>query len=504
MAFELRILSPSQVQKTDCVKAWGLRYLAKLETPPSPAAEDGKQIAKRLEDYYKTGIMPVPDFHGRVALAALTELPKYNRAAVKPEAPLYEVPYAGALFGSRREGRESRMDVCSLSREDGFRIGPEDDPWPLDAPLLCDLKTVSNFDFVKTEEDLKKDIQATLYAKAIMLTTGAKVVQCRWLYVTREKTKRPRTKPVDFLVTADDVAAAEELWRERVSWVVKLYCIRPDPHQLPMNLRACKKYRGCEFWHTGINACMQSNPERMIAAMSTAPTNNDALRAEVNDFLDEVAPEGMPAPVTAAPKSFTPPGGTKMFSTKPKYTAATFPLPNDEDGNPIPESMRAEFLRWCAESQYNPLDHLNVQPDAAFMADCIALVAKAAQPVVAPPPAQPAAPALSKSQPVTPVVLTQSQTVPPGVIAAAQAPAEPPKPRGRPPDSEEVKAAKAAAKAAKAGKANGSAEDTGEGPAAPTTSTGAASAPGSVTINITLNVSADAVDRIVDVLSRLA
>ncbi len=75
----------------------------------------------------------------------------------------------------------------------------------------------------------------------------------------------------------------------------------------------------------------------------------------------------------------------------PPPTASNFTLPETEDGQ-IPEDQRAEFLGFCMDNSANPLDHLGLTPDDAFLEEATAIVEAhraALAPTAAPEPEEP-------------------------------------------------------------------------------------------------------------------
>lgn len=389
-------LSPSQFNLYEgCPRAWSHKYIGKHEGKRSQYAEIGVEAAACLETYYKTGVLPANSYAGNIALEALHHLPKYAPGKVFGEYPVIGVPWAGGVFGAEAPvERQMRMDVFAPPGR------------------IFDLKTTSSaFGTIKTEDELRRDTQACVYAKSV----DRDEVLCRWVYVTREA--RPKSRPVDFVITRADIAAAEERSRVSVRQINALAILQPDPNDVPCDLSRCHKYRTpCDY----MDVCKRTPEQEMLAEMGGDAVD---VKAEVDKFL-----EFSPPPVQ-----------------NPVYTPSNFPLPM-WGAKQVQEHERMGFLKYCLDKGLNPFDptgKLGLPKDDVFMAQVAAIFSAA--PTEASPPAPEAVIAAPATQPAeaspaeTPPPSAPPPEAPPEPAESSPAPAIARRGPGRPPGAKNNK-----------------------------------------------------------------
>lgn len=173
-----------------CPRAWGYRYLDKLEPEfLAPPLVDGIKFHACLDALQQTGKMPEPrclqpgvvltaadvqpeGHFGRMARAALLHIPIREFGAWRSE-------YIGSFPYTTRLGVEVTIDLrpdLSSLEEDGSHK-------PLMA-YLVDFKSTSNKRYALKPADLLLDVQANVYSHGLHLR-GATATLARWIYVDK-------------------------------------------------------------------------------------------------------------------------------------------------------------------------------------------------------------------------------------------------------------------------------------------------------------------------------
>lgn len=293
--------SASQVETALlCPRRWGYKSIARLQEPEQgTGAAVGDAAHKQLERYL-----------GREAPLDFTEVVHGVRVADVIAPGLGYLPDPIVI---RKEWIETKFLFKSeatgihwTGRKDlelpNSNIIPDllaaTDPG---APCVLDHKTSSNVRWAKTQEQLKWDVQANLYAYELTLrfpdaphvdlvwqyyqTRGAKRAQRTHLRVLREEAEEGfrRIEHIGAAMQAHKVAAASCADKEAY-----VKTMRPNPH-------ACQKFGvECPYSHV----CALTENERFIANMSDA-NNFFANLANIAAKEDGVTAIGAPAVVTA-------------------------------------------------------------------------------------------------------------------------------------------------------------------------------------------------------------
>jgi hypothetical protein len=369
--------SASQVSLYDvhsggCARKWVFRYLLGLKTPQHPAAALGEDVdTGQLQPYLRDG-RPF-DFtrpSGEIAASGLAFLPKpktnsleVQKHFVIPSPTLIEGEPVGIQF-------QGYIDLWL----------PRGMTGDAETPLVIDFKTTSDLKWAKSEEDLKTDTQAQLYAFAAAYLTRKRTVDLTWIYLQTRGARK--AKRVHLQVTADQ--AAEQFARiNDVALEMKTARdANPSPLELPPNPDACESYGGCPYR----DRCNLS-PAQVIAAVAAKEERKEsmsntaaflaAMRAKKSggQAAPAVVPAAVPAPAPAPaievvginpPESTLPPPApappapapveakrrgrpAKPAPTAPAVeqlgitTAETAPAPAapDEDHVPSPEAVLA-------------------------------------------------------------------------------------------------------------------------------------------------------------------
>jgi len=242
-------MSASQIETwRTCKRKWAWRKIDRIEGPANTAAEKGKIVHEVLESWLKHGVVIDPD--------ATRTLP--DGTVFKPgpiaAAGLKHLPMPGTC------GTERRITVkTKLVKYQGFI------DWDVqtgDIPVVGDHKTTSDFKWAKTEDDLRKDPQATIYAAALMNETGKSAVELRWVYYTTRG--RAQSKKVSLIVLREDIEKNfDDLDATSVEILEAKKNVKTALHLEP-NVRSCDMYGGCQF---RVN-CNLSTAERIKGMMA--------------------------------------------------------------------------------------------------------------------------------------------------------------------------------------------------------------------------------------------
>ena len=207
-----------------------------IETPPNAAAELGGKVHAELEKYLLGGEIDFTTEAGYIAASGLEHLPK-------PGTPGLHVEEEFHFFGPSGHSYLGYKDV-ELSSNDGIGI-------------VYDHKTTSDFRWQKTADDLKKDIQAILYAvDYFRRNPDAPEVELRWVYY---RTKNARKSAVTQLRVNQEHAWKQFLDIEKTADEMQAASTK-TPLELPLPLdEHCSAFGGCP--HQG--RCNLSPLDRM-------------------------------------------------------------------------------------------------------------------------------------------------------------------------------------------------------------------------------------------------
>jgi PD-(D/E)XK nuclease superfamily len=270
-------LSASQVQTyEDCPRKWSWQYVAKIVAPPNAAAELGGRVHSELEKYLNGGEIDFTTEAGYIAASGLEHLPKPGTVGMLVEEEFH-------FWGpSERHSYLGYKDV--------------------EVPgIVFDHKTTSDLRWQKTVDDLRADIQATLYAADYFRRHSDETeVELRWVYY---QTKNARKSAVTVLrVHRTDVwnrfLHIEQIANEMEEAATK------QPLELPPNINHCSAYGGCP--HQG--RCNLSPFEKMRSHV----TQNKLLQSLAAKKNGVTAP-AVPAPPMEAVAS-APPAPNKLLA----------------------------------------------------------------------------------------------------------------------------------------------------------------------------------------------
>ena len=180
-------------------------------------------------------------------------------------------------------------------------------------PLVGDHKTTGDFKWAKTEDDLRKDPAATIYAAALIVEVEALTkkecneVELNWIYY---RTKgRPKSEKVSVVLTKAEVTRNFDDLDATALEIIEARQNIKSALELEPNPKACDSYGGCPYRQN----CNLSTMDRMKAIMA-----QESLAQKMEKRKMATLAERMAARKAAAGPS-TPP--TKTAAEKPAAPA---------------------------------------------------------------------------------------------------------------------------------------------------------------------------------------
>ena len=175
-------ISASQIRTfRDCPKAWAFEKLARLERATSPKMQFGKDVHARLEAWldHATPFPRTPE--GRVAEQAVRPewIPPPKLPKVRTEIEI------GGRLPWFPEGVELAGFIDVLDLREYAATG---------RAIVIDYKSTSDMRWSMTEDEMRSDPQALLYA-AWAIFEGAAEVLCRWVYLAASNPKSGSREP---------------------------------------------------------------------------------------------------------------------------------------------------------------------------------------------------------------------------------------------------------------------------------------------------------------------
>lgn len=368
---ELWGVSPTQVDTWDsCERKWAWKYIGKAETPQNASAALGSRVHNLLETYLLHGTLPDQSTReGEIATAGLHLLPEPPIARAERTIGFYSPN--GYRFTGKVDYEYPPVPEPDLEFQYWWTIG--------------DHKTTSDFKWAKTEEILREDPQALVYAAASLLETGDDCVNLEWTYYRTRGSAQARQ--VSLTMTAEHVAERFPRLEKIAEKIHLALATVTDPLTLSANTDTCEKYGGCPYQHL----CNISLAERWQSHMSNMPPVPPP-------FPQAPAPVAQaPAAAPAAPLAPLAPDTAALMARLQAAAAAPAPAPAPMS---VLEQLRANQAAAAGQAPQAPA------------------------PVYSPPPAAPQAPAPVYSPP--PVVQAPVPQAPPPMAPPAPVVQAPP------------------------------------------------------------------------------
>jgi RecB family exonuclease len=218
------ILSATELETFKlCQRKWAYTYLDGIKPAPSKAAELGSSVHKFLEDYLIGNSINYQTHEARIARPGLHYLPE------RLNATLVEQPF---FFINNSHIFHGYIDFYE-------HIGCQ--TW-----LIGDHKTSSKLSNALTSEELKRNIQATIYAQWAFQELGADTVKLKWVYYLTKGT--PQAKCVEAEIKREEQPSLFEPQLEIASAIKGIVKNKPSSLDLPKNMGACFTYGRCPFY----------------------------------------------------------------------------------------------------------------------------------------------------------------------------------------------------------------------------------------------------------------
>ena len=281
-----------------CQRKWFLNKIVGLELPVTAALADGKRYAAEAEAFFLTGETGGLSSVTRplIALAASGKIPgprTHPGSTLHVEHPIgvdrRAVNASGvALLAVDGLPAEGYMDLLDL------RSG-----WP----VVWDQKSTKDRQYIKEPDQLRTDVQMTLYAKATVLKHQT-VYGCapEAVGVAHIALIKP-PKPAEGVVVGPvflDVEHIEHQWQEISATVraMREVALVPNPDRVTPTWSACSAFGGCGFRDT----C------KSIKTLSTSTSNEGTTTMSLLSTLAAkraAAAAGTPLPTPTAPAAPT-------------------------------------------------------------------------------------------------------------------------------------------------------------------------------------------------------
>ena len=296
LAPDVLLLSASQLKTADeCERKWAFsRVIRSQETPAQSLGKDTDD--NQLQPLLRDGrALDFTKPSGYIAATALPFVPKPKFKGLEVQKHFKLGTPSGLPF--------EYQGYIDLWLPEGGAPG-------LDGVTVADFKTTKSIDkWALTEDGLKEDIQAQLYAIWAMYSTGKRVVNLRWIYMETGKVRRAEAR--DIVVNANHVAEQFAKIDAKGQRVFGLWEKAPGLGQneveeftaygltLEPNLAMCGEYGGCPYKYI----CNHS-PSAFVQTMAPdlVPVVGDNLVATIDLFSKlKAKKDAADAPVAAAP-----------------------------------------------------------------------------------------------------------------------------------------------------------------------------------------------------------
>lgn len=312
------VFSASQVSTAMlCLRKWGFYALEGIVSPQSPAAELGSKVHGVLENWLKNGQAPdLGSEEGKIATAGLSFLPPPGKADIEQHF-LIRTP---------------------IAEYQGYKDATW---WEEKRRIVCDHKTTGDFKWAKTEDDLRTDIQAALYAADEMSKHNLQEVELRWIYYRTKGANQ--AKRVSLVIHKEQVEKNFDVIDAMAKVMLEAHRSGKKALDLPPTVTACGAFGGCPH----IERCNLQSKDIMRSIMAQQSLA-DKLRAraggtawvphpsdaawEWNQATGEMRQVGSAPPVVTAPPVPT----ISAPPPVPSMTTGAPPVPMVGGAPPVP------------------------------------------------------------------------------------------------------------------------------------------------------------------------
>lgn len=306
----LQHVSPSQVTTYErCARKWYFEKVNHLRQPPTAAQARGENLHAQLQTYYETGAQP--EHEGLNLVLADARMPPRTEGVLVEHPRDYKLNLTSS--GVPMIGRIDLLDIRPGLGEH--------------APRVVDLKTTSSFRYLKSAEELARNVQLVVYAKYVQtfhvhegaITLAHANVLSRGTGVKFVTTEPLTRSHVDGMYGAIEDTTKRMLVSARASTF----------EDVAPNWNACTDFGGCPF----LDRCTKRVAEPTGGNEVSLSERMKARRAELGEEAETVVraqginppdaakpdmpqkpPAPAPAPVTTTQTPAPAPGATSSTS----------------------------------------------------------------------------------------------------------------------------------------------------------------------------------------------
>jgi hypothetical protein len=306
-----------------CERKWAFQYLNEQDGTGNSFAQFGIAVHETLEDWFTWGDHPcsadVDASIGQVAESGLHHRPAPGTVDMCVEGQFtlrVDTPDGPVFFKGTRDLTfvDPTTPFAKMSKADQISalfvpIGSRPDS----KVVLGDHKTTTDFRWAKTEDELREDIQAMVYALATMEQYAVDEIECRWVYYRTRGARKSERRTI--VVTRDH--ALRVVLEKAVPVVHQILGVRErqkltvlQPRDLTPNVHHCSDYGGCSFREP----CNISALDRIKGKMAHVNLKEKML-ARIAEAKGTPAPT--PAPLPAPLKDpINPPEAAKATTSQ--------------------------------------------------------------------------------------------------------------------------------------------------------------------------------------------
>lgn len=257
------ILSATEIDTFEtCRRKWAYQYLDGIKPAASKAAEFGLKVHGFLQKYLTGYSIDYHTAEGRVVNPGLHYLPK-SLPQENVERPIF--------FFLNRHIFHGYIDFFE-------QVGSQ--VW-----LIGDHKTCSNLSRVPSPAELKKNIQANVYAQWAFTEKNAEVVKLRWIYYRTQGL--PKAVCVEAELTHQEAVENSAKISQTAEEILTIVRDKLPSSVQPKNLDACFKYGRCPFYAQ----CKRSPETTAITHEVQSASIKTIHRPDKESFMPHSSPE---------------------------------------------------------------------------------------------------------------------------------------------------------------------------------------------------------------------
>lgn len=324
---QLTSTSASQVESFDrCERYWYARSILKIPVEQTLPQRRGQDIHKAIEVYLKSGEINEEWIKQVSGVTPYLPLPKAEGILIEHKIKLPTFENGPTWIGY--------IDLINTN---------------LTPVKITDYKTIGDFKYMKTVEDLRSNVQLNSYAKWLIEAiadesvddsenlTNAKV-EVEHVYVSTKVDPDKTTAKTKTVSTILSAAHVDTIWDVSISKVKRMSewaRVEPKFEDIPPTYSACGMYGGCPFR----SKCNISPFQNIGGTMSELPSGVSSLMKRLAEKARTPTPIEPPAalvPASTAPPA-APPVASPAAVPPPPVVAAPAPVPAPQAApEPIP------------------------------------------------------------------------------------------------------------------------------------------------------------------------